>query len=100
MADSPMLDPLFRGTAAGEVFSDTARLQGMLDFEVALARAGAKAGYAFDRLMRRIIEVARARYLSAESIAAMSVDPPNDAKPDAVPPAVNSEASWSRLGSG
>ena len=73
---------------------------GILAAGGSFARAAAKAGYAFDRLMRRIIEVARARYLSAESIAAMSVDPPSDAKPDAVPPAVNGQASWSRLGSG
>ena len=39
-----LLDPLFGSAAMGEVFSDAARLQFMLDFEAALARAEAKCG--------------------------------------------------------
>jgi len=39
-----LLDPLFRTDAMREVFSDRGRLQGMLDFEAALARAEARAG--------------------------------------------------------
>lgn len=39
-----MLDALFRTNAVREIFSDRARLQGMLDFEAALARATARAG--------------------------------------------------------
>ena len=35
----PLLDSLFGSAAMGEVFSDAARLQHMLDFEAALARA-------------------------------------------------------------
>lgn len=39
-----LLDPLFTTAAARGWFSDRARLQGMLDFEAALARAEAKVG--------------------------------------------------------
>jgi 3-carboxy-cis,cis-muconate cycloisomerase len=39
-----MLDALFRTDAIRAVFSDRGRLQGMLDFEAALARAAARAG--------------------------------------------------------
>ena len=38
-----LLDPLFTTNAMREIFSDRRRLQGMLDFEVALARALARA---------------------------------------------------------
>ncbi len=39
-----LLDPLFGSTAMDEVFSDGARLQRMLDFEAALAKAEASCG--------------------------------------------------------
>src|SRR5882672_2122347 len=39
-----LLDPLFRIESMREIFSDYGRLQGMLDFEAALARAEARAG--------------------------------------------------------
>src|ERR1700733_7823838 len=39
-----LLDSLFGSAAMDEVFSDRARLQRMLDFEAALARAEAKCG--------------------------------------------------------
>jgi hypothetical protein len=39
-----LLDPLFRWEAVDQHFSDRARLQGMLDFEAALARAEASTG--------------------------------------------------------
>ena len=39
-----LLDPLFRTSAMCEIFSDRGRLQGMLDFEAALARAEARLG--------------------------------------------------------
>jgi 3-carboxy-cis,cis-muconate cycloisomerase len=41
-----LLDPLFSTDAMREIFSDRRRLQGMLDFEAALARALARAGVA------------------------------------------------------
>jgi 3-carboxy-cis,cis-muconate cycloisomerase len=40
-----LLDPLFRSQAVEKVFSNRATLQAMLDFEAALARAGARAGF-------------------------------------------------------
>ncbi|MGC1365665.1 MAG: 3-carboxy-cis,cis-muconate cycloisomerase [Candidatus Acidiferrum sp.] len=40
-----LLDPLFRSQAVEKVFSNRASLQGMLDFEAALARAEARAGF-------------------------------------------------------
>jgi 3-carboxy-cis,cis-muconate cycloisomerase len=40
----PLLDPLFRWQAVEEIFSDRARIQSMLDFEAALARAQSRAG--------------------------------------------------------
>ncbi len=39
-----MLDPLFGADAIDEIFSDSARVQRMLDFEAALARAEARVG--------------------------------------------------------
>jgi 3-carboxy-cis,cis-muconate cycloisomerase len=39
-----LLDPLFRWQALDEIFSDRARVQRMLDFEAALARAEARTG--------------------------------------------------------
>ncbi len=39
-----LFGPLFHGPAMGAVFTDRAHLQGMLDFEAALARAEAKTG--------------------------------------------------------
>lgn len=41
---SGLFDPLFHGPAMGAVFTDRAHLQGMLDFEAALARAEARTG--------------------------------------------------------
>jgi 3-carboxy-cis,cis-muconate cycloisomerase len=40
-----LLDPLFRSQAVDKIFSNRATLQGMLDFEAALARAEARAGF-------------------------------------------------------
>lgn len=40
-----LLDPLFRSQAIEKVFSNRATLQGMLDFEAALARAESRAGF-------------------------------------------------------
>jgi 3-carboxy-cis,cis-muconate cycloisomerase len=44
--DNPggLFGPLFHGPAMGAIFTDRAHLQGMLDFEAALARAEAKTG--------------------------------------------------------
>jgi 3-carboxy-cis,cis-muconate cycloisomerase len=40
-----LLDPLFRSPAVEKVFSNRSTLQGMLDFEAALARAEGRAGF-------------------------------------------------------
>jgi 3-carboxy-cis,cis-muconate cycloisomerase len=40
-----LLDPLFRSQAVEKVFSNRATLQGMLDFEAALARAETRGGF-------------------------------------------------------
>src|SRR5271169_201278 len=40
-----LLDPLFRSQAVEKVFSNRSTLQAMLDFEAALARAEARAGF-------------------------------------------------------
>lgn len=42
--DPGLFGPLFHGPAMGAVFNDRAHLQGMLDFEAALARAEARTG--------------------------------------------------------
>src|SRR5260370_37713605 len=39
-----LLDPLFRSPAIDNLFTDRATLQGMLDFEMALARGEARIG--------------------------------------------------------
>ncbi len=44
MSNSPLLSPIFASAAVGEVFSDRAVLQAMLDFEAALAGAEAEVG--------------------------------------------------------
>lgn len=44
IAQQGLFGPLFHGTAIGAVFTDRAHLQGLLDFEAALARAEAKTG--------------------------------------------------------
>ena len=41
---SQLFTPLFASHEAAHLFNDRARLQGMLDFEAALARAEAKTG--------------------------------------------------------
>jgi 3-carboxy-cis,cis-muconate cycloisomerase len=51
-----LLDPLFTTDSMREMFSDGSRLQGMLDFEAALARALARAGVAPDSSVAPIVE--------------------------------------------
>ena len=58
--EAGLLDPLFSGVAAA-IFSDRARLQAMLDFEAALARAEAKTG---------VIPAAAVRAIAAQCDAA------------------------------
>ena len=64
-----MLDALFRTDAVREIFSDRARLQGMLDFEAALARATARAGLIPDAAVMEIESQCRAELFDIEMLA-------------------------------
>jgi 3-carboxy-cis,cis-muconate cycloisomerase len=64
-----LLDPLFTTDAMREVFSDHHRLQGMLDFEAALARALAGIGIAPSGVIAPIESQCRAQLFDMESLA-------------------------------
>lgn len=64
-----LLDPLFRAGRCGAVFSDQAALQGMLDFEAALARAEAAAGVIPDTAVAAISSACRAELLDTDRLA-------------------------------
>jgi len=64
-----LLDPLFRWDALEELFSDRARVQGMLDFEAALARAEAKLGIIPENAAPKIAAKCRADLYDFPSLA-------------------------------
>ncbi len=64
-----LLDPLFRWDALEELFSDRARVQGMLDFEAALARAEAKRGIIPQKAAPKIAAKCRADLYDFPSLA-------------------------------
>jgi 3-carboxy-cis,cis-muconate cycloisomerase len=64
-----LLDPLFTTSAMREVFSDRQRLQSMLGFEAALARAIARAGIAPEGAADVIQQACRAELYSLDSLA-------------------------------
>lgn len=64
-----LLDPLFTTDAMREVFSDRERLQGMLNFEAALARALASGGIAPKSAVGPIESQCRAELFDVESVA-------------------------------
>jgi 3-carboxy-cis,cis-muconate cycloisomerase len=64
-----LLDPLFGSAAMDEVFSDVARLQRMLDFEAALARAEARCGVIPEPAAAAIASKCKASLLDAEALA-------------------------------
>ncbi|MGA7078357.1 MAG: 3-carboxy-cis,cis-muconate cycloisomerase [Terriglobales bacterium] len=73
-----LLDPLFGSAAMGEVFSDAARLQRMLDFEAALARAEAQCGVIPPAAAQAIAAKCKVELIDAKSIAtatALSLNP-------------------------
>ncbi len=73
-----LLDPLFGSAAMDEVFSDGARLQRMLDFEAALARAEAASGMFPEATAKSIASKCKANLLDADALAqatAMSFNP-------------------------
>jgi 3-carboxy-cis,cis-muconate cycloisomerase len=64
-----LLDLLFRYDALDKLFSDEARLQGMLDFEAALARAEAKSGIVPESQAQIIAGKCRAEHFDFSGIA-------------------------------
>ncbi|MGA7854594.1 MAG: 3-carboxy-cis,cis-muconate cycloisomerase [Candidatus Acidiferrales bacterium] len=64
-----LLDPLFTTDQAREIFSDRARLQGMLDFEAALAQALTAAGIAPNGLAAAIQAQCKAELFAADALA-------------------------------
>ncbi|WP_119421441.1 3-carboxy-cis,cis-muconate cycloisomerase [Desertibaculum subflavum] len=64
-----LLDRLFGAPASEAIFADRARLQGMLDFEAALARAEAKVGVVPSTAVSHIVDKARAELFDAEELA-------------------------------
>jgi len=73
-----LLDPLFGSAATGEVFSDAARLQHMLDFEAALARAEARCGVIPAGAAQAIASKCKAELIDANALAtatAVSLNP-------------------------
>jgi 3-carboxy-cis,cis-muconate cycloisomerase len=76
-----LLTPLFRWSAIEAVFSDRGRLQAMLDFEAALARAEARAGVIPEPAAAAIAAVCRADRYDADALAASAARAGNLAIP-------------------
>lgn len=73
-----LLDLLFGSAAMGEVFSDAARLQHMLEFEAALARAGARCGVIPPAAAQAIASKCKVDLVDAKALAtatAVSLNP-------------------------
>jgi len=76
-----LLDPLFGSTAMREVFSDSVRLQGMLDFEAALARAEARGGVIPAAAAAAISSKCRASLIDTGALASATAASLNPAIP-------------------
>jgi 3-carboxy-cis,cis-muconate cycloisomerase len=76
-----LLEPLFRWNAVEELFSDRARLQGMLDFEAALANAEAHAGIITARVAPIIAAKCRAEFFDLNALARATAIAGNPAIP-------------------
>lgn len=76
-----LLDPLFGSAAMGEVFSDSARLQRMLDFEAALARAEARCGVIPFAAASAISSKCRVELVDVNTLAAATAASLNPAIP-------------------
>lgn len=76
-----LLDALFRADAIGGIFSDRGRLQGMLDFEAALARAEACVGVIPKKAAPVIETQCRAELFDIEALARATVPAGNPAIP-------------------
>jgi 3-carboxy-cis,cis-muconate cycloisomerase len=75
------LDPLFGSAAINEIFSDAARLQRMLDFEAALARAQARCGVIPKAAAQAIASKCKAELIDINALAAATVESANPAIP-------------------
>lgn len=76
-----LLDPLFGSAAMNEVFSDAARLQHMLDFEAALARAEAGCGVIPAPAAAAISSKCKAKLIDTDALAAATAAALNPAIP-------------------
>jgi 3-carboxy-cis,cis-muconate cycloisomerase len=76
-----LYDPLFTTDAMREIFSDRGRLQGMLDFEAALARAEARVGVIPASAVPAIEAHCRAELFDVEELARGAVSAGNAAIP-------------------
>ena len=76
-----LLDPLFRTDAMRELFSDRGRLQGMLDFEAALARAEARLGVIPKAAASAIGAQCEAKLFNIEALASAAAPAGNTAIP-------------------
>ena len=76
-----LFDPLFGSAAMDEVFSDVARLQSMLDFEAALARAEAGCGVVPAASARAIASKCKADLIDIDALASATADSANPAIP-------------------
>src|ERR1700678_165288 len=73
-----LFDTLFGSAAMSEVFSEAARLQRMLDFEAALARAEARCGVIEETSAQAIASKCRVELIDAIALAsatALSLNP-------------------------
>ncbi len=76
-----LFDPLFTTEAMRAIFSDHGRVQAMLDFEAALARAEARAGLLSDAAAAAIGEGCRAEQFDLDALAAAAAQAGNSAIP-------------------
>lgn len=76
-----LLDPLFGSEEVNSIFSDRSRLQGMLDFEAALAAAEARVGVIPESAVAPIAAKCRADLFDLGALAEASVQTGNLAIP-------------------
>jgi 3-carboxy-cis,cis-muconate cycloisomerase len=76
-----LFDPLFRWDAVGRLFKDQARIQGMLDFEAALARAQAREGIVPAEAASAITAKCRAELFDFQELARRAAQAGNLAIP-------------------
>lgn len=81
VADRGLFAPLFAGPAIAAVFSDHAHLQGMLDFEAALARAEAKVGVIPQAAVAPIVSACAAEAYDLAALATAAAKAGNTAIP-------------------